>query len=274
MKLDEYYLTNCEHDILSDNKQTLLDLFASDNRPFNLVEFGAGDGYKTKILLRHFLEKGADFSYVPIDISANVLSILENKLAEEFPDLSVRSITDDYFHALHQLDNGNRRNVILFLGSNIGNFTGEKSYEFLRRIYEEISEGDMLLIGFDLKKDPHTILAAYNDSKGVTREFNLNLLHRINEELSANIDVSSFMHYPVYNPESGTAKSYLISTKNQEFSIQGTTINFEEWEAIHMEISQKFSMSDINRMASLTGFTSLENFLDDRGYFTDAVWKK
>ncbi len=274
MQLEEYYLTSCEHEILTTYKDTLLHLFNEGDRPFNLVEFGAGDGYKTKILLRYFLEKEIDFEYVPIDISKNVLEILTNNLKEELPDLAVRPIVNDYFSALHNLRSKGRRNIILFLGSNIGNFSQEQAFDFLSRIYSEIKRGDLLLIGFDLKKDPHVILSAYNDAKGITRAFNMNLLHRINRELNAAIDVDKFMHYPVYNPLTGTAKSYLVSAEIQKIEIQGHTIELDAWEAIHTEVSQKFAHSDINRMASLTGFTDLENFHDKRQYFVDALWKK
>jgi len=274
MKLDEYYLTSCEHEILTTYRDQILRLFTSDNRPFNLVEFGAGDGYKTKILLKHFLEKQVDFDYVPIDISSNVLKILENNLQQELPDLRIRPIADDYFRALHNLRNGGVRNVVLFLGSNIGNYAQERAFEFLSQVYKELKRDDLMLIGFDLKKDPHAILAAYNDSKGITRQFNLNLLHRINHELDAGINVEAFMHYPVYNPLSGTAKSYLVSRRAQSFVIDGHDIELDAWEAIHTEVSQKFSPSDITRMASLTGFTDLENFTDSRNYFVDSIWKK
>ncbi len=274
MKLDEYYLTSCEHEILSASKDHIRRLFTEGGRPFNLVEFGAGDGYKTKILLRHFTEMEVDFEYVPIDISANVLDILENNLMKEIPGLSIRPIADDYFSALHNLRNGGVRNIILFLGSNIGNFPQERAFEFLSQVYGELKRDDLMLIGFDLKKEPETILAAYNDSKGVTREFNLNLLRRINRELGTDIRTEEFLHYPVYNPLTGTAKSYLVSRKAQKFEIRGQKIELDAWEAIHMEVSQKFSRSDITRMASLTGFTDLENFTDKRGYFVDSVWKK
>ncbi len=274
MKLDEYYLTSCEHEILSSSKEALLKLSTAGGKPFNLVEFGAGDGYKTKILLRYFLEQKADFEYAPIDISENVLELLENNLKEELPDLQLKPVADDYFSALHSLRNGGRRNVILFLGSNIGNFTEELAFNFLGKVYDAMKRDDLLLIGFDLKKDPAIIRAAYNDSKGVTREFNLNLLRRINTELKAGIDVDKFIHYPVYNPMTGTAKSYLVSTEDQEFEINGTKISLEAWEAIHTEVSQKFSLNDITRMAIQTGFTELENYFDKRRYFVDAVWKK
>lgn len=274
MKLDEYYLTSCEHEILSTHKETIRRLMTEGGRHFNLIEFGAGDGYKTRILLRHFLNEKVDFEYVPIDISSNVLEILQKSLQEELPDLKIRPIADDYFSALHNLRNGGTRNVVLFLGSNIGNFSQERAFEFLSHIYKELKRDDLLLIGFDLKKDPDVILAAYNDASGVTREFNFNLLRRINRELDTEINVDAFLHYPVYNPLTGTAKSYLVSREAQSFRLLDHTIELEAWEAIHTEVSQKFSFSDINRMASLTGFTDLENFTDQRKYFVDAIWKK
>ncbi|MTI22589.1 L-histidine N(alpha)-methyltransferase [Fulvivirga sp. RKSG066] len=274
MALDEYYLTNSEYEILDTYKSQLLSLFGSDVGKFNLVEFGAGDGYKTKVLLKHFLEKEARFKYVPIDISGNVLNILENSLKKELPDLKVEGIENDYFRALQQLENNGTRNVVLFLGSNIGNFTGDQAFNFLKGLYDGLHRGDMVMIGFDLKKDPSVILKAYDDSEGVTRAFNFNLLDRINKELGANFDLDKFRHFPSYNPQTGTTESYLISTERQQVELQGQVIDFDPWESIHMEISQKYGMRDVSNLALQAGFTIAQNFYDKNSYYVDSVWRK
>ena len=274
MELEEYYLTRCEYEIFQTYKGDLLKVFANSSHKFNLVEFGAGDGYKTKVLLKHFLKEGANFQYVPIDISGNVLELLENSLRQEMPGLGVKGIKNDYFKALGQLENGNTRNVIFFLGSNIGNFRHEQAISFLSELYESLRSGDLLLIGFDLKKDPGVILKAYDDCQEVTKEFNLNLLDRINNELEGSFDRNAFRHCPTYNPLTGTTESFLVSTKEQTIEIMDSAIHFEAWEAIHTEISQKYSLGNISEMAEKVGFTVKANFFDQRRYFVDSVWEK
>ena len=274
MNLDEYYLTRCEYEILETHQRQILDLFIDGTSKFNLVEFGAGDGYKTKVLLECFLNAGVDFRYRPIDISGNVLQILEDSLEEEFPSLKVEGIQNEYMKALRELENGETRNVVLFLGSNIGNFKQSQAISFLKGLYEGLNDGDLLFIGFDLKKDPDVILNAYNDKSGVTRDFNFNLLTRINRELKGNFDLSAFRHFPTYDPLSGTTTSYLISTKAQTVEIMDTAISFDAWEPIHMEISQKYGMKDIESLATQVGFGIVRNFYDSRHYFVNSVWRK
>lgn len=274
MNLDEYYLTKSEYAILDTYKGQLLSLFSDQTDKFNVVEFGAGDGYKTKVLLKHFLQEKANFKYVPIDISGNVLRILESSLKEEMPSLEVNYIEDHYFKALKKLEKNGTRNVVLFLGSNIGNFTGDQAYKFLNGLYDGLHKGDLLLIGFDLKKDPSVILKAYDDSEGITRAFNFNLLDRINKELGADFDLTKFKHFPSYNPQSGTTESFLISKVRQTVSVGEHEIEFHPWESIHMEISQKYSMPDVSSMALRSGFTIAQNFYDEKSYFVNSVWRK
>ena len=274
MDLEEYYLTRCEFEVFENNKNELKKAFSEGAASFNLIEFGAGDGLKTKVLLHHFVNNHVNFKYVPIDISGNVLNQLEKSLRSELPDLQVKPLQNDYFKALETLENGASRNVVLFLGSNIGNFDHDRAIKFLSELNRCLKYGDLVLIGFDLKKDPEIILKAYNDSKGVTKAFNINLLNRINAELGANFDTSNFIHYPIYNPLTGTTKSFLVSTKAQTVEIMDAAIQFGAWEAIHTEVSQKYSLIDIDRMAEESGFNSVKNFFDSRNYFTDSVWVK
>ena len=274
MKLEEYYLTRSEYEVFNTHKNDFLELFQQGTPKFNLVEFGAGDGYKTKVLLEHFLNGNASFSYVPIDISANVLKQLETSLKEELPELQVRSIRDDYFKALSQLENGGTKNVVLFLGSNIGNFTQENANTFLKGLYDGLNDGDMLLIGFDLMKDPNIILSAYNDKKGVTANFNFNLLDRINNELDGNFDKKKFQHFPIYNPLTGTTSSYLVSKEEHTVEIMDSAIKFDAWEAIHMEISQKYNHTMVKQLATTAGFQIVKNFYDKEKYYLNTLWQK
>jgi uncharacterized SAM-dependent methyltransferase len=184
-------------------------------------------------------------------------------------------MNDDYFHALEELNKVDfDRKVILFLGSNIGNFREKAAIPFLSHIAADLSASDRLLIGFDLKKDPEIILAAYNDCQGVTRDFNLNLLARINEELGGEFDLARFKHFPTYDPHTGETSSYLVSTVDQRVRINALdqTFFFREWEPVHMEVSLKYSLEDIDRLAEKSGFRVERNFFDRNRYFTDSLW--
>lgn len=276
MKLDEYYLTRTEYAIFSEQKAFLLDLFTRDNSGFDLIEFGAGDGYKTKVLLSYFQENQASFRYLPIDISANVLDELVDDLKETIPELEVDGIQGEYFKSLSRLsDTSEAKKVILFLGSNIGNFKREEAILFLSKIGANLSPDDILLIGFDLKKDPAVILDAYNDKKGVTRAFNLNLLQRINDELGGNFRLDKFRHYPVYDPMTGETRSYLVSIEEQVVCIGGLEKEFlfKAWEPIFMEISKKYDLDEIREMAAEAGFEIKKNLLDKDNFFVDSIWK-
>ena len=275
MSLDEYYLTDCELEIFNIQKEEILPYFSNGDEVFDLIEFGSGDGYKTKILLEYFIEEKVKFNYIPIDISKSILETLSKDLKKNLPDLDIYPICDDYFHALEELNKVDfNKKVILFLGSNIGNFRGDDAIPFLKHLHADMREKDQLFIGFDLKKDPHVILDAYNDKKGITREFNYNLLDRINTELGGNFDRESFSHYPTYNPVTGETQSYLVSLKAQIvwIDVLSQSFSFEEWEPIFMEISQKYSLFDIQHLAQHSGFKIEKNFFDSRNYFADSLW--
>ncbi len=276
MHLPEYYLTRSEYEILDRHKADLLALFGP-KEPFSLIELGAGDGLKTKILLRHFLAQKAQFSYVPIDISVDALDNLAADLRHELADLSVEPQHDDYFNALERLSvNTDRRNVVLFLGSNVGNFASADAIDFYRQIADRLRPGDLMLTGFDLQKNPATIQAAYSDQQGVTRAFNLNLLRRINRELDADFNLDQFEHYESYNPENGEARSYLVSQCGQTVQIRALemTVSFENAEVIHTEISRKFSKKNIFELADATDFSVAGWFSDQKDYFADVIFRK
>jgi dimethylhistidine N-methyltransferase len=277
MHLEEYYLTNCEREIFQTYRAELLGLFTNPIDTFQILEFGAGDGTKTKILLEYFLEAHADFTYSPIDISGSVLHGLGESLKKELPDLHFKGIQGDYFEVLKQFGHhaNDTRNIVFFLGSNIGNFDDQVRHSFLENVRKNLEVNDLLMVGYDLKKDPATILAAYNDREGVTRAFNFNLLDRINRELEGNIDLDNFIHYPFYNPSTGESRSYLISKKDQQVYLKALdkTYEFERWESIFTEVSRKFNLSEIRKMGSMAGFEVLEIFHDSREYFAEVVFK-
>lgn len=279
MQMEEYYPTRAEYEIFEIHRSEMLDHFSENQVPFRLIEFGAGDGTKTKVLLRHFLEKQADFSYVPIDISANIIEKLTADLAKNMPGLVVQGIQDDYFRAIDQLKpsfNGQHiRNVVLFLGANIGNFSQSESIAFLQEIAAHLSSGDLLMTGFDLKKEPERILNAYFDQAGITQSFKHNLLLRINEELGADFIIDDFQYFPIYDPMEGSVRSYLVSKKEQQVTLSAIdeVIQFEAWEAIYMERSQKYSIKDIEGLADKSGFSLVHHFYDSKRLFTDSLWQ-
>lgn len=277
MNLPEYYLTNCEFDILSLHTREIAELFDNSKTGFDLIELGAGDGKKTKILLRYLAEHSFDFVYKPIDISENAINSLTKNLVEELPQVSVDGEKGSYFEVLERLQSYNsRKKVLLFLGSNIGNLLHPQAIDFLTKLKDIMGPEDLLFMGFDQKKNPQTILDAYNDATGVTAAFNKNLLHRINSELGGNFNVDSFKHWEVYDPESGTAKSFLVATEAMEVSIKALnlTISFDAWETIHTEISQKYDDKTVQWLADSAGLTIETSFEDEKGYYKDYVFRK
>jgi len=277
MQMPEYYPTNAEHEIFTLHYEKLINRMNDRTDGFNMIELGAGDGYKTKVILEHLYKRKIDFKYVPIDISKNVIINLENDINKLFPNMRIEGRAEDYFHALDDIhDHSNKKLIVYFLGSNIGNLSEEQAIDFLIDIADRMNKGDNLLIGLDLKKDPSKILMAYNDANGITREFNMNLLERMNRELGADFNLSNFMHYPMYDPETGAAKSFLVSKKDQMvyFEQLQKTFFFEEWELIHTEISQKYDLEMIDLMAFSSGFRVIKNFYDSNRYFVDSLWEK
>lgn len=274
MEMDEYYLTKAEMDIFLNQAGQIASLISEGGTPFDLIEMGAGDATKSVHLLRELVKQNLDFSYLPIDISAHIITELEDKLPKELPGLDVKGLNGDYLEMLQQATTiSDRRKVVLFMGANIGNMNVAEAADFLVAMRKLLSPGDLLIIGFDLKKNPRQILAAYNDSMGITSAFNLNLLQRINTELGGNFELENFEHYASYDPESGACKSYLVSLKDQTVHIgNAATINFTKDEYVYMEISQKYALQDIEKLALKSGFQYKHYFFDTNRYFVDAVW--
>ena len=276
MKMPEYYLTRCEEEIFHMQKEEITMEMRAFDEPFNLLEFGAGDGSKTKILLRYLLGKDADFTYYPVDISEHILEELTRSLRKEMPALKVQPMNFEYFDAIRQTNNLNsRRNITFFLGSNMGNFTQEQAVDFYRNFARESTIGDLLLVGIDRRKNPLIISKAYDDSQGFTAAFNLNLLRRMNRELGAGFNLETFSHYTFYEPVSGEVRSYLVSLKKQQvhFEVLEMQFLFAKNELIHTEISKKYSPEEIVWLAEETGYKVLRHFTDSRQYFLNSLWE-
>ena len=278
MALPEYYPTRTEFALLNRHRAAMARALRPQNpaEPFFLLELGAGDGLKTKILLRELLAEGADFTYVPVDISAAALQGLTRSLQAELPELRVEPVVADYADALGLMAARPGRKAVLFLGSNIGNFSPEERHQFLRSLARPLTSDDRLLIGFDLQKDPRLIRNAYDDSQGVTAAFNYNLLRRLNRELGADFDLANWQHYTDYDPLSGAVRSFLASTCAQtvHFAEPGWSVDFRAWEMIHTENSYKFTRPGIETVAQETGLQVAEFFTDEQDYFADVLLRR
>jgi L-histidine N-alpha-methyltransferase len=275
MASPEYYPTRCEMEILQHQSPNMVHLFREYGHSFDLIELGPGDATKSWHLLKELQKEKVPFTYYPIDISSNVIRWLEERLPASLPGIRLHGLNGEYMDKMEQVGTfSSGRKIVLFMGANIGNMTMPQATFFCRQLHDRMQPGDLLLIGFDLKKHPQTILDAYNDHQGITRAFNLNLLTRINRELGADFHPDQFEHYPVYDPGSGACKSYLISLTAQEVHIGDNTFSFRENEPMYMEISQKYTLAETAQMAAQSGFKPIHTFLDTRKWFADVLWQR
>lgn len=274
MQSSEYYLTRSEKEILQYQSRDIAEKVKTEGDTFDVVGLGAGDGSKSIFLIDALFQQGVIKNYCPVDISAHVISLLEQKIPQQITGVNVCGYHGEYLDMLKKISQDSRNpKLVLFLGSNIGNFTQKESIRFLQQLRKWLNLGDLLFIGFDLKKYPQTILDAYNDNKGYTKAFNLNMLERINRELNATFRVSNFDHYPVYDPATGVCKSFLISLQKQEVNLGNETIFFEKDEPVLMEVSQKYQLEDIDAMAKECGCEIIDYFFDEKKWFADVLWR-
>ena len=277
MALDEYYLTRTEYGILQKYAGAIVDAFLDGARSLDLIELGAGDGKKTKLLLAELTRRGADFRYRPVDISADILAELGSDLRDQFPRLQFSPLVGTYVEAIAALaPDPTRKQVVLFLGSNLGNFSLTEAGAFTSALTAPLDPGDQLFIGVDLRKNPHQILRAYNDDSGVTAAFNLNLLHRLRDEVGAVLDIHGWSFYPSYDPETGELRSYLCPQGVQRIEIPALGIDrsFAPHEVIHTEISRKYSLEELAVLAKAAGTRPTGSWSDDRRWFVDELWTK
>lgn len=273
MMSPDYYLSRCELEIFTRQAREIVDNLITQGLDFELIELGSGNCAKSIHLLRNLIAVNPLFSYIPIDISENVINELQIFLPAKVPDLRFNGLVGDYFDTLerHCLLPGTRK-IVMCLGGNIGNMTIAESNRFCERLRGHLQPGDQCIIGFDLVKHPAVIRRAYNDREGLTKAFNLNLLSRINRELDANFRIDQFDHYCSYDPLTGAAKSYLVCLCDMTIHVADTQIILEKDECIWTEISQKYSKEQIYQMAADNGFVHTTEFLDTRSWFMDAIW--
>jgi len=275
MKMPEYYPTGCEFEILLQQSTQILDRLQFKGH-FNIVEFGSGDGAKTKHLLKSFTGAGAQFTYIPIDISQEAIDVLQDNITAFVSGIDMQPRTGDYFDVLEEISTSDIPNLFLFLGGNIGNYKYDDALSLLQKFNAGMKSGDKLLMGIDLQKNPRVVQLAYDDPHGITKAFNMNLLQRINNELEADISLDQFDFYSNYNPQNGEVNSYLVSLKKQHFhsTVLNETFFFEKDELVWTELSKKYSFADIEALAKKAGFAVSQNFMDCKHYFTDSLWEK
>lgn len=276
MAMPEYYLTRSELANLKENASAIVDLFPSGENGLDIIELGAGDGTKTVELLKEVVNRNMDHSYIPIDISAHAIELLKKNLEKSLPAANVNGRQGTYTEVLAELHNfHDKPKVIIFLGSNIGNLPHKQAIKFLRTIADNMQDEDLLFMGFDLKKDPIKIQQAYADQAGITQRFNRNLLKRINRELEADFPVEKFDHWEAYDPESGTARSFLIATQECRVEIRklGKTFEFDRWETIHTEISQKYDHRTIEWLADESTLDIKAHYIDSEDNFANYIFK-
>jgi dimethylhistidine N-methyltransferase len=267
-RLPEYYLTRAEEEILREHSEEIAAIF---DGPIDLIELGSGSAVKTRLLIEAFLRRHPEQRYIPLDISRTVLEESSLELVRAYTNLKVLAIAAEYQEGLEYLrTTWSPGRLILWLGSNIGNFERGKAARFLGQLRQTLVPTDRLLIGIDLRKDRATLEAAYDDPCGVTAAFNRNILARINRELGGTFDLRTFAHRAVYNEEKGRVEMYLVSDRAQRVLIQKAQLEvpFGEGEAIHTENSVKYSLAEIDMLARTAGLRRERTWFDGQKRFS------
>jgi dimethylhistidine N-methyltransferase len=267
-RLPEYYLTRAEEEILRGHAEEIAGLFPS---PVDLVELGSGSAVKTRLLIESFLRRHSALRYVPLDICRSVLEESSLDLVSTYPSLTVQAVAGEYREGLEFLRTiQSRGKLILWLGSNIGNFERAEAAHFLGQLRQRLAPADRLLIGIDLRKQRAILEAAYDDPCGITAAFNRNILGRINRELGANFDLRAYTHRAVYDEENGRVEMYLVSDRVQRVAVEkmGLEVSFAAGEAIHTENSVKYSPAEVDALARVAGLRRERSWLDSQERFS------
>lgn len=263
-RLPEYYPTETELGIMRAHVDEIASLAG---KHASLIEFGSGSSLKTRVLLEHMDELAA---YVPVDISEDHLLDSARQIRAEFPGLEVLPVVADFTQPFQLPSPAIMpvRNIVYFPGSTIGNFTDDAAHELLRVMHQEAGEDGALLIGVDLQKDPDIIRRAYNDSAGVTAEFNLNMLRHLNREFDADFDLDAYEHSAEYNENEGRVELRLISEQDQEVTVGDATFWIDKDEAILTEYSHKYTLEGFAAMAEAAGFRVARVWMDAERLFS------
>ena len=256
----EYYPTRTE---LSITRKNMAAIARFAGKGCSLLEYGTGEGVKTRLLIRA-LKPAA---YLPVDISPAALYGAVQRLQREFRTLALRPIVADFSRPLEISSWGRARRVVYFPGSTIGNLSPGEAHAFLKMSRAQVGPRGAMLVGVDLKKDANVLHAAYNDAKGVTAAFNLNLLARINRELGGDFDLRRFAHYAFYNPLEGRIEMHLVSLADQAVDIGDYRFSFARGESIHTENSYKYAIDQFEELAARAGFRSAKVWTDAKSLF-------
>ncbi len=263
-ELEEYYPTRTELALMEDK---IAEMAKALGPRVLLIEYGSGSSIKTQILLEHLIEPAG---YVPVDISREHLLASAAKINDRHPALEVLPVCADFtqpFEVPTPAKAPDRR-VVYFPGSTVGNFLPDKAIKLLRQMAEEVGPGGGLLIGVDLRKDKVKLEAAYDDAKGVTAEFNKNLLRRINRELDGNFDLDAFEHEAVYDESNGRIEMRLVSLRDQKVTIGDRTFSFATGERVHTEFSHKYTVGGFTELARQAGFDRRHVWIDAEDLFS------
>jgi dimethylhistidine N-methyltransferase len=260
-RLPEYYLTRTELAITRAHLDAVARFTGTGGA---LLEYGSGESLKTRLLLRAMRPA----VYMPVDISRDALVLAVAKLAREFPGLRIAPVIGDFTRPLDlPALPGRSRRVVYFPGSTIGNLTPQEAQAFLRMTRGQVGPRGAMLVGVDLKKDANLLHAAYNDSRGVTAAFNLNLLARINRDLGGDFDLRRFAHYAFYNAPLGRVEMHLVSLRDQTANVGDHRFGFARGESIHTENSYKYSVAEFQAIAAQAGFRGEKVWIDRKGLF-------
>lgn len=261
-ELPEYYPTRTETTLLEQYSGQVAEMTGNGRA---IVEFGSGSSTKTP----HLLRATAPAAYVPIDISGEFLTHSSAQLQTQFPSLPIYSLEADFMRKLTLPDEvTDMPKLGFFPGSTIGNMIARTSVDLLRFMRETLGTGSQLLIGFDRIKDADVLVAAYDDSAGVTAEFSLNLLHRINREMAGDIAVDQFRHLAIWNDVYARIEIYLEALSDVSFSIDGNQFNMTKGQKIHIENSHKYGLRDARLMLRAGGWSPVGEWSDERNYFS------
>ncbi len=269
-QLPEYYPTQTELGIMRENIGEIAKLVGPQA---SLIEFGSGSSHKTRVLLENLFEQAV---YVPVDISEQHLLESARQLRSEFPDLEILPVVADFTQPFSLPDPTVMplRNIVYFPGSTIGNIMHDAAIELLQVMHHEAGSEGALLIGVDLQKDPNLIERAYNDSAGVTAEFNRNVLRHLNREYDSDFDLDAFSHEAHYNSNEGRIEMRLISSRDQTVNIGTEIVSITSGEGILTEYSHKYTVDGFAAMAECAGFRMVKVWTDPNRLFSVQYYER
>ena len=265
-RLPEYYPTRTELEILRDRSSEIAQAVGA---PVSIVELGAGTATKTGTLLKAFTRRQMRLKYFPVDISPAALEDAKKRIKQDCPLAVVKPVVADFAHGFAFIKNIPNRKVVLYLGSSIGNFDWSDATTMLRNVREQLSSGDAFLLGTDMVKGAEFLVPAYDDSRGITAQFNKNILMRLNREFGGDFDLSSFRHIAEWNPLRSRMEIFLESLRTQTVTLKdiGLTVRFATGERIHTENSYKYTLQMVEQMLCVSGFKLEQSWFDRRDWF-------